>query len=157
MTEAYSLSKIPQASLGVVENFKSFQGQLPNLQHMNKNSENQENKKTSPQKVLDELRNLDQRLERLQKRFTASRWANEAESIFTQGNIEQAIELIKKIDPTDTALIEGLKSLLPFARISFQKMQKKEFSGTEAADFAMANKSQRISQLKTKIPQNKII
>ena len=75
--------------------------------------------------MLKELAELDKRLARLQKFFRESKSATAEGSLLTPKNIEETIRLLEKINPSEKAMIQALKMLLPLSKQSNAAIEKK--------------------------------
>ena len=82
-------------------------------------------KKSDPEAMLKELAELDKRLARLQKFFRESKSATAEGSLLTPKNIEETIRLLEKINPSEKAMIQALKMLLPLSKQSNATIEKK--------------------------------
>jgi hypothetical protein len=82
-------------------------------------------KKSDPEAMLKELAELDKRLARLQKFFRESKSATAEGSLLTPKNIEETIRLLEKINPSEKAMIQALKMLLPLSKQSNAAIEKK--------------------------------
>jgi len=74
---------------------------------------------------LKELAELDKRLAQLQKFFRESKSATAEGSLLTPKNIEETIRLLEKINPSEKAMIQALKMLLPLSKQSNATIEKK--------------------------------
>ena len=75
--------------------------------------------------MLKELAELDKRLAKLQKFFRESKSATAEGSLLTPKNIEETIRLLEKINPSEKAMIQALKMLLPLSKQSNAAIEKK--------------------------------
>lgn len=82
-------------------------------------------KKSDPEAMLKELAELDKRLAQLQKFFRESKSATAEGSLLTPKNIEETIRLLEKINPSEKAMIQALKMLLPLSKQSNAAIEKK--------------------------------
>lgn len=104
--------------------------------------------------MLEEIKELDNRLLAIKKRLNNFRTDSLDDSIFTQSNINSTLELIKKITPEDTGTINALNYLL---RLSYQPASN--FSTNEkCTDIAERSAPNiKLAQLKSIVPQNRMI
>ena len=82
-------------------------------------------KKSDPEAMLKELAELDKRLAQLQKFFRESKSLTLEGSLFTPENIKEAIRLLEKIDPSEKAMLQTLKMLLPLSKQDKATIEKK--------------------------------
>ena len=82
-------------------------------------------KKSDPEAMLKQLAELDKRLAKLQKFFRESKSATAEGSLLTPKNIEETIRLLEKINPSEKAMIQALKMLLPLSKQSNAAIEKK--------------------------------
>ena len=82
-------------------------------------------RKSNPDEMLKELAELDKRLAQLQKFFRESKSMTVKDSLFTPKNIEEAIRLLEKINPSEKAMIQSLKMLLPLSKQDAATIEKK--------------------------------
>ena len=82
-------------------------------------------RKSNPDEMLKELAELDKRLAQLQKFFRESKSATAEGSLLTPKNIEETIRLLEKINPSEKAMIQALKMLLPLSKQSNAAIEKK--------------------------------
>ena len=74
---------------------------------------------------MKQLAELDKRLAKLQKFFRESKSATAEGSLLTPKNIEETIRLLEKINPSEKAMIQALKMLLPLSKQSNAAIEKK--------------------------------
>ena len=118
------------------------------------------------EKLLQELANLDQRLEKIKSFLQGSKTGNINDSFFTKDNILAAIDLLEKINPEEKNMIFALKMLLPMTEKSNEELLKQEEKTTPVLPKQAISVNQETPadvytqwtpKLKSKIPNNKLI
>lgn len=112
------------------------------------------------EKLLKELADLDQQLEKIKSFLQASKTGNINDSFFTKDNILAAIDLLEKINPEEKNMIYALKMMLPMAEKSNEELLQQEKKTTPTLP-KQENQggvyTQWTPKLKSKIPNHKII
>ena len=109
--------------------------------------------------MLDELKQLDERLERLQKAFALTKTGRVKDSLLTPENITKSIQLLKKINPSEKHMMNALESLMPFAKKSDEELARLQAKQTLKFEPNVHNNNATVftKKLKCRLPQNKII
>ena len=113
-----------------------------------------------PKQILEELAQLDKKLEKLQQFFKASRTGRPEDSLLTKENIEKGIQLLEAINPEDTNIITALKALIPLAEKDDQALEK-DISKPAVLPSVSSDTHEPYNQwtprLKSKVPTNRVI
>lgn len=118
------------------------------------------------EKLLKELADLDQQLEKIKSFLQGSKTGNINDSFFTRDNILAAIDLLEKINPEERNMIYALKTMLPMAEKSNEELLKQEKEAIPISPRQLTSTdtetpadvyTQWTPKLKSKIPNNRLI
>lgn len=111
---------------------------------------------TDPEKLLEQLKELEERLSNIKSRLRQTCTGNVEDSLLTIKNINLSIDLMKKINPSDQNFINALKSLRYFAKKTNEELI--EITKNHALKpIEIPQKNTYNQKLKCKLPQNRLI
>ena len=117
-----------------------------------------ENTDKKAQHMLQELSELDQKLEKIQIFFRNSKSNDINDSLLTEENIQEAISLLKKINPSEKHMINALKSLIPLSKNQTKNPPKHTLPPSINYTSNLAENYNRLTpKLKGKVPMNHVI
>ncbi|MDR1665629.1 MAG: hypothetical protein LBR62_01095 [Puniceicoccales bacterium] len=78
--------------------------------------------------IRDQLIQMDERLQQLEKFFADSKLGGERNSLFTPDNVQKMSDWVRQTDPHDWALIKALGQLKSLARLPFKTLKSESLS-----------------------------
>jgi hypothetical protein len=113
--------------------------------------------------IRDQLIQMDERLQQLEKFFADSKQGGEGNSLFTPDNIQKMLDWVRQTEPHDGALIKALGQLKSLAHLPFKTL-KSEPGFIPAMERAgglsrtpSGHDSHRIHRLANRIPLQRTI
>ncbi len=118
---------------------------------------NMQHSQNKSKDTLQELAQLDKKLAQLQTFFRSTKTGDVNDSLLTKHNVQEAIALLEKINPSEKNMIYALKSLLPLSEKTPQELSNLPDNLSKLNTNPTENYNQWTPKLKSKVPLNRVI